>query len=131
MLNIATRAQIDKTNKVSTFEEIGLCDPFNTESAHKKGIFKYKKYNMTTNIYPKQIMGPLVKAIKEDKLTDVKPPKCVFMPSADLIKQIIRGLLAFGTKESDKQVFLRFGIIENVNEVNAVSPITVKIEEDL
>ena len=93
MLNITTRAQIDLVNKVNTFEEIGLCDPFHTVEALKRGIVRVKGYKMISDIYPKQIMGPLIKAIKVDKLVDVRPPKCVFVPSKELWRRIIRGLL--------------------------------------
>lgn len=93
MLKITTKAQIDTKNYVKTFEEIGLCDPFYTPEALKKGIMRVRKYNIISEIYPRAIMGPLVKAIKVDKLVDVKPPKCVFLPSPDLWKRIIRGLL--------------------------------------
>jgi hypothetical protein len=44
-----------------------MCDPFFTPEALKKGIMRVRKYNIISDIYPKSIMGPLVKAIKVDK----------------------------------------------------------------
>jgi hypothetical protein len=63
-------------------------------------------------IYPHQIMQSVCHAVTLMK--ELEPPKCVFIPSRDLCRKMIRALVKYGGNTEDRfSFFLRFGLVDN------------------
>ena len=68
---------IDKKNLLTSFEEIGLFDPFiaNNRQKTEKRIAELWVHK---NVYPEKVME------------DEKPPKCIFLPDRAMFRKIIK-----------------------------------------
>jgi hypothetical protein len=70
-------ASLDKVNFITSFEEIGLIDPF-SKDGRKKTEKHIGAMGMNSLVYPDKLMtGPM-------------PPKCVFVPDRNLMRKIIK-----------------------------------------
>ena len=56
--------QMDRHNKVHTFEELGLCDPFHTRKSLKDAHLEIRTFDFYTEVYPSSVMEVILEAIK-------------------------------------------------------------------
>jgi hypothetical protein len=57
MLEISMKIQMDCTNKIDTFEEVSMTDPFNTKKSLNHAILLAKTIDFLTNVYPKSVIN--------------------------------------------------------------------------
>jgi hypothetical protein len=55
-------------------------------------------------------MDNIIKAF-QGSVENIKAPKCVFKPSLNLMRTMIKAILKFGNSDSDQTFFLRFGLL--------------------
>lgn len=102
--------ELDNQNKVNSFEEIGMLNPFHTKKSAIEATMLVKTFDWQTEIYPDQVIRQLLEAVRtQDK---VKPPKTIFIPTKSLCQTMIRALVEFGEKEPLKKLLVRFGLEE-------------------
>jgi hypothetical protein len=52
LLSVALRMQMDRTNKVNEFYELGMTNPFKTAKTLKDAISEVKTFDFLTEVYP-------------------------------------------------------------------------------
>jgi hypothetical protein len=92
------RMQMDTKNTVQLYYELGMTDPFKMKKSIKDALSEIGTFDFFTEVYPSSVMKSIIEAVKDN--TNVQPPKCIFVPDPMLIKQMIKALLKFGTKDS-------------------------------
>ena len=56
----------------------------------------------TKKVYPKKVLDPLYKNVEDHPYTDAFVyPKCMFIPSRSLIRQICTAMVKFSFEESE------------------------------
>ena len=103
--------QMDRTNTVSNFSELGMANPFKTKSSLKDAISEVKTFDFLTEVYPSAVMKSIMEAIKNKE--NVQAPRCIFVPDDKLIRQMQKALLKYAHKDSEEIFLLRFGLIKN------------------
>ena len=103
------RMSLDRKNKIFSFEELGLFDPFEDNSV-SKALQEVNQMKFSKEIYPDYIMGPLIRAVHQKN--SIQHPKCIFVPDRQVCRKIIKALIRFGDTESSTEFFLRFGLVE-------------------
>ena len=92
---------MDRINKVESFEEMAMSDPF----APEKGLSLAKDTvaNLVHNvsIYQGHIQ------------TELAPPKVIFLLTRELFRKMIKATIIYGGAESSEAFFMRFGLLEN------------------
>ena len=58
------RMSMDRKNKVESFEDIGMTDPFRTRKSLKESILNVQTFDFYTEVYPNQVMNDIIAAIK-------------------------------------------------------------------
>jgi len=101
---------MDREHKIKSFEEIGMTNPFDTRRSIERSKTEVKLFDFYTEVYPKYIFGAIIEAIKNKE--PVKPPKCVFVPSKDVMRSMIKALVKYGKRDSREMFLLRFGLID-------------------
>ena len=96
--NITFRQDLDRVNKVETFTEMGMSDPFRPE----KTLSEAKSY----------IEGMTLLSIKENCNYN-RTPKTVFIPSRKILRIMIRALIMLGNEEKKNDLFMKFGLLDN------------------
>jgi len=94
LLEICMKKKMDLYNEVTSFEEIGLTDPFKPRKSMGDTISLVKTFDFYTEVYPNCVMTQALEALKEKK--SIKPPKTVFLPSKQLFRKMIRALVKYG-----------------------------------
>ena len=108
------RFQMDMQNKIESFEDTGMVDPFRFDESLEEVKQIVEEQDFSTDVYPQQIMGPLRREIKEKPdLVIFDHPKLIFVPSQEIIRTMIRALVEWGNKEPENIFLLRFGLLEN------------------
>ena len=110
IMQVAFRMQMDRTNTVSNFYELGMTDPMKTKESLKDALSEVGTFDFFTEVYPSSVMKSIVESIKNQE--KVQPPKCIFMPDKSLLKQMIKGLLKYGAKDTEDIFLLRFGLFK-------------------
>jgi len=52
LLEVSMRMEMDRTNLIDSFEEIGMTDPFKTESSLNEAILGVKTWDFFSSVYP-------------------------------------------------------------------------------
>ena len=111
---------MDTTNKIKSFEIIGMVDPFMAKKSMQEAIKGAKKIDFNEPVYPKGVM----KAKTNLKLIESgfrpKPPKTIFLPTKRLLRTMIRAALQFSDEETP-QFLLRFGLVEHIGDVDTTT----------
>lgn len=83
ILKLAMQGDIDLTNKVKSFSTIQMFDPFDDKALvnARNGL---NRYNFLEEVYPKAVVSEMLQAVKEKR--NIKPPKCIFIPSKDMVR---------------------------------------------
>ena len=68
------KTKIDKKNRVHSFEEIGMTDPFRPKASLADAMIQVRNFDFDTKIYKNDI---------EDK-----PPTMIFIPNVRLVRRI-------------------------------------------
>ena len=110
IMQVAFRMQMDRTNEVSNFYELGMTDPMKTKKSLKDAYSEVKTFDFFTEVYPASVMKSIMESIKHKE--KVQPPRCIFMPNKSLLKQMIKGLLKYGAKDTEDIFLLRFGLFK-------------------
>ncbi len=107
---------MDMTNEVDSFEKYGMIDPFRPESIDEaKTIIEELQFDK--DVYSESVMGPLRAKVDEDPYKEsFDHPKCIFVPSREITRVIIRALVEFGS-ESENTFLLRFGLLEHPRQM--------------
>jgi len=105
---ISTKLEMDLKNEVNTLEELGMSDPICPEESLKVAESVIKNLNFFYDMYPKEVMDKVKERIEYGY--DMDPPKCIFVPSKDVMRTIIKGLLKFGHIEEEKLMLARLGL---------------------
>jgi hypothetical protein len=90
---------MDLKNRINSFTELGMCDPFNFDQDlidAKAKVSKWKHNGL--NVY---------------KGVFLDMPKTIFLPKKSILKKIIRAVALFGKTEHRSLFFMRFGLLEN------------------
>ena len=93
-----------------SFEEMGMTDPFNQPKSMLDSISEVRTFDFYTTVYPKSLTKEMIEAIKGKKQID--PPKCVFLPTQEIIRTMVRALIRFGNDENSVTFFDRFGLLD-------------------
>ena len=102
---------MDMTNQVQSFERSGMIDPFRNESILEAQKIA-EEIQFETDVYPESVMNPLRKKVDEDPYKDsFDHPKCIFVPSREITRTIIRAFIEFGS-EPGNAFLLRFGLLD-------------------
>jgi hypothetical protein len=109
-MQVAFRMQMDRINTVSHFYELGMLDPFKTKQSIDAAISEVKTFDFYTEVYPQSVMKSIIEALKNKE--KVQPPKCIFVPTKGIIKQMQKALLKFGPNDSEDIFLLRFGLFQ-------------------
>jgi hypothetical protein len=102
--------QMDRTNTVSNFYELGMSDPTKTKSSLKDALSEVGTFDFYTEVYPSSVMKSIIEAVKNKE--KVQPPKCIFKPDDSLLNQMISAVLKYGAKDSEETFLLRFGLFK-------------------
>jgi len=111
LLEILMGMEMDKINEVTTFEEIGMADPFITGKSIVRAMNQIKRYAFDSDIYPKVITEKMVKLFIQSGV--LKPPKAMFKPSKNILRKMIRACAKFSVKDNESKFFLRFALLES------------------
>jgi hypothetical protein len=76
---LVMRLEMDRTNKIADYEDIGMADPFNTAKSLKVAEVTINDFNFYTQVYPHEVTDPILEKIEQGEFA--KPPKCIFVPS--------------------------------------------------
>jgi hypothetical protein len=93
---------MDFTNKIDSFNCIGMVDPFEIESM-TEAILHVKKLDFFSQVYPESVV----------RLAGDKPPKCIWLPYREMVEKIIKAVALYGRKENSEAFLLRFGLLDN------------------
>ena len=74
-----------------------------------------KAFDFNEEIYPKNIMSPIIEAIKLNET--FQHPKCMFVPDRQLVRKMVKALIRFGNMETYSEFFLRFGLVEDASKM--------------
>ena len=69
-------------------------------------------FSFYVDTYPAEILGGVRDALEEKKL--IRAPKCIFKPSKNLLRIMIKSLLHFGN-EDQEPFLLKFGLLVDPN----------------
>ena len=105
---------LNLNDKVTSFEDMGMTDPYKSKDSIKNAILHVKTYDFLSEIYPHQTMRLIVLSLKSNE--PVKPPGVIFLPAQDLCRKMMRALAEFGKKEDKKKLLLRFGLEEELEK---------------
>lgn len=111
MLMLTIKMELDFKNKVNSFLEVNMLDPFAPDV--KPVMTQVKNYSFMTQVYPDSVVGELLEATKH-KL-NIKPPRCVFVPHDDLVRTMIEAVALYGHTKNYESFFLRFGLLDDPN----------------
>ena len=78
---------MDCTNKVENFEEVFMFDPTKKSKSISTVMTACQQINFYTQVYPQHVMGIYEENAKEKG--SIKPPKCIFLPSKEVIRKMI------------------------------------------
>ena len=107
--------QIDLTNTVDSFETVFVLDPFDKNSINKvkKRVEQMEFYDVNST-YSAKIMGGIRESINAG---DNQPPKCMFLPSQELIRNMVKANVLFAKTDTKEQFLLRFGLLEKLDAI--------------
>ena len=83
---------MDKENKVQTFEEIGLINPYAVKKSLKNCIKEVASWDFYNNVYKEELLGDLISRVREGE-SKVPPPKCMFYPEQNLLRIMVKAVL--------------------------------------
>jgi hypothetical protein len=63
LLSVALRMQMDRTNKVSEFYELGMTNPFKTRKSLNDAMSEVKTFDFLTEVYPHSVMKSIMEAV--------------------------------------------------------------------
>jgi hypothetical protein len=105
--------QLECAHKIEKLESVILTDPFAFEKSHKANLKEIESIDLYTNVYPDSLTVPLQLHMQD---TDViSYPGCIFIPDEKIMRIILKGVAVLGKTETDSNVLLRFGLIENID----------------
>jgi hypothetical protein len=100
-------------NTISSFTSLQLINPYSDrglEDAQNALI----PVTFSVDVYPKKIIKELIET-SEAKGTPIKPPKCIFLPNKQMIRQMIRAAMKWGKTDTEEAFLLRFGLLDDPN----------------
>ena len=115
LTGILMALQIDLTNTVDSFETVFVLDPFDKNSINKvkKRVEQMEFYDVNST-YSAKIMGGIRESIN---VGDNQPPKCMFLPSQELIRNMVKANVLFAKTDTKEQFLLRFGLLEKLDAI--------------
>jgi hypothetical protein len=105
---------MDLKNKVDSFEQFCMINPekkFNETVSDAKQFIRSIKFdgNNEGNIYPVEVIDAA------DEME--RPPKCIFVPSQELIRVFIRKIAKKKETESTETFLLRFSLFVDTEKI--------------
>lgn len=67
LLQVAHRMQMDRDNRVDTFEEIGMTNPFKIKTSLRDALSEIKTFDFYTEVYPRSVTGAIFEALKRNE----------------------------------------------------------------
>lgn len=118
LVEVKMRMDMDRSNTIGSFEELGMMDPFRPEKSIREAIDLVYTFDFFSEAYPPQIMEPVNQHNEEQKFKSnlIKLPNTVFLPSKALWRKIIRAVVKFGEKDDEDTFLLRFALVEKSTE---------------
>jgi hypothetical protein len=58
-------------------------------------------------------MSKLYEAVR--KTNSIKPPKCIFIPTREMVRTMIRAIYKWGSTDTTEAFLLRFGLLDDPN----------------
>ena len=100
--DLMLRMAMDRVNTVNSFEEIGLTDPIETQDSLEKAKKIVSQLSYAKTVYPSKVIDPLYKDAEDHPHSDIYAyPKCIFIPSKALMRQILTVMVKFAALESE------------------------------
>jgi hypothetical protein len=84
---------MDTTNRVEKFEDVLMFDPTKKSNSIQSVMKAAEQLNFYTQVYPEHIMEDYEYHARVNGA--IKPPKCIFLPTKDLIRKMIDTNLKF------------------------------------
>ena len=109
MEEVQIRTECDFVNQIKSFERIGMLNPSEPTVSIDEAISTTKGIDLYYDIYPEDVMSQF-KIRMGQTIGEVKPIKCMFLPSVSLLKKMMLAVLKFGSELSEEAFLLRFGI---------------------
>jgi len=100
---------MDLKNEQTSFEALLILDPNNKKSLEECEKVA-QEIDFYTNVYPDSVIDPLIYNSKVKR--SIIPPKCIFLPSKDMMRTIVKANLKYGKKDNLQEFLLRFGLLE-------------------
>ena len=113
ILKLAMKADLDLKNKIESFSSVLLVDPFNQAKSLQLAESQIISYDFAKEVYPSFNIKEILEATKEKR--NIKPPKCIFLPSREIVRAMIRAIMKWGNSDTEEAFFLRFGLLDEPN----------------
>ena len=109
---LMARIQIDTVNKIKSFDNFCMMGPNHLidPSGEKNMVRHLQQQKISTSIYPAKVL--------QNCLENEIAPRCIFLPDPMIYRRMIKAFLSRGDTESDKSFLLRFGLTENIQQIN-------------
>jgi hypothetical protein len=107
--DVSMRCDMDTTNTVDTFEEVGMANPWSTKKSFLDALSHVKTFDFYTGVYG-EVPEEFKQAISNGE--HIKPPKTRFVPSRTLIRKMMRAVVKYGDQGCQRTFLLRFGLPE-------------------
>jgi hypothetical protein len=91
---IKMKSELDRENKYDSFEEIGMTDPFEPKKSMLDAVSNCRTFDFYTEVYPQALIEAMMEAVMNED--SIKPPKCIFLPTRDLSRKMIKALAQYG-----------------------------------
>jgi hypothetical protein len=85
-----------------------MSDPFDPVDSLKVAEVEIKNYNFYYDLYPEEVRYRIEQSIAAGNYFD--PPKCIFIPTQELVRTIMKAILKFGHIEDERVLLGRFGL---------------------
>jgi hypothetical protein len=104
---------MDLSNEITDMEDIIMINPLDEKKSTQKCKDNAIEYDFFSQVYPDHIIARVVAAaLSEGKIT---PPKCIFKPSKELIRTMIRINIKYSKTDTLPRFLLRMGLLKDPN----------------
>lgn len=112
-MHVTMKLEMDMSNEITDMEDIIMINPLDEKKSMRKCRENVKVYDFYSQVYPESVISKVIAAaLGEGKIT---PPKCIFKPSKELIRTMIRINIKYSKTDSLPKFLLRMGLLENPN----------------
>jgi hypothetical protein len=88
IMGVAMKMEMDLKNKTQSLEQVSLINPLEPKKSLKAAFVEIAILDFYTQVYPDSIVKECLEAVLSG--VSIKPPKCVFLPSKDMMQTMIK-----------------------------------------